>query len=121
MSLLGDGVAVRWKPRFENDQQLVKIDERGNRDLGHTDLEAGTDDGIELPGRKHGNDAGHQLDMHELARCAPLILNAPRPLPEQRMPTVLHDDILPDMGTKTFRSDSIWAFPRARTVSQDGC
>lgn len=103
MSLLGDGDAVRGKPRFESDQQLVKVDESGDRDLGCANLKACAEDGIELPGRKHRDDAGHQLDMHELTRCAPLTLDAPRSLPEQRMPAIMDNDILPDMGTMTAR------------------
>ena len=106
MSLLGDGDAVRGKPRFESDQQLVQVDERGDRDLGHADLKAGAEDAIELPGRKHRDDAGHQLDMHELARFAPLTLDAPRSVPEQWMPAIVHDDILPDMGTMAARLHS---------------
>jgi hypothetical protein len=81
----------------------VQVDERDGRDLGHADLKAGAEDGIELPGRKHDDDAGLQLDMHKLARCAPLTLDAPRSLPEQGMPAIMHDDILPDMGTMTAR------------------
>ena len=112
MSLLGDGDAVRGKPRFESDQQLVQVDERGDRDLGHANLKAGAEDRIELPGRKHRDDAGHQLDMHELARRPPFALDASRPLSEQRMPAILNDDILPDMGTMTARLPS-----RGRTRS----
>ena len=118
MGLLGDGDAVRGKPRFERDQQLVQVDERADRDLGHADLEAGAEDGVELPGRQHGDDAGHQLDMHELARCAPLALDAPRSLPEQRMPSIMDNDILPDMGRMTVRLGETkdWHRTRLRSI-----
>lgn len=106
MVLLGDGDAVQRKPRFESDQQLVEVDERGDRDLGCANLKASAEDGVELPGRKHRDDARSQLDMHELIRCAPLTLDASRSLPEQWMPAIMDNDILPDMGTMTARLPS---------------
>jgi hypothetical protein len=42
-------------------------------------------------------------DVYELARRAPLDLNAARALPTQGMPAIMDGDILPDMGRMTAR------------------
>jgi hypothetical protein len=71
------------------------------RPAAGANLETGAIDRIELPSRQDRHDARRQLDVHELARCAPLDLNATRPLPAQRMPAIVNNDILPDMGRMT--------------------
>ena len=60
-------------------------------------------DRIEFPRRQDRHDARSQLDVHELARCAPFNLNATRALPVQRMPAIVDSNILPDMGRMTAR------------------
>ena len=104
MSLLRDGVAVRGdQPRFASDQQLMQCAERRQRDLRGTDLEPRAIDYIELPCRQNRHDARRQLHVHELTRSAPLDLNATRALPIKRMPAIVDDDILPDMGRMSAR------------------
>lgn len=104
MGLLSDGGAVhRGKPRFESHQQLMQGRERGQRDLRCPDLEAGAIDRVELPRRHDRDSARCQLDMDERARCPLLTHNAARTPPKQRMPRIVNNDILPDMGRMTVR------------------
>ena len=77
--------------------------ERAQRYLWKADLEASAKDRVELPRRHDRNDARHQLDVDELARCTPLALNATRTPPKERMPAIVDHDILPDMGRMTAR------------------
>ena len=86
--------------------------ERAQRYLWKADLEASAKDRVELPRRHDRNDARHQLDVDELARCTPLALNATRTPPKERMPAIVDHDILPDMGRMTARLPSI-----AKTLS----
>jgi hypothetical protein len=67
------------------------------------ELEIGAVDRVKLPSRQDRHVAWRQFHMHELARFAPLALNLARALPIQRMPAILDDDILPDMGRMTAR------------------
>jgi hypothetical protein len=75
--------------------------ERAQRYLWKADLEASAIDRVELPRRHDRDDARHQLDVDELARCTPLALNATRTPPKERMPAIVDHDILPDMGRMT--------------------
>ena len=77
--------------------------QRRQRDLRRADLDAGAIDRVELPRRQDRHDARRQLDVHELTRRTPLALNATRAPPVQRMPAIVDDDILPDMGRMTAR------------------
>jgi hypothetical protein len=100
--LLCNGGAVRrGESRFESHQQLMQGQERVQRYLWKVDLEASAKDRVELPRRHDRDDARHQLDVDELARCTPLALNATRTPPEERMPAIVDHDILPDMGRMT--------------------
>jgi hypothetical protein len=93
------GVVDRGKePRFAGDEQPAQFGQGCQRDLGGTNHNACAVDRVELPGRQNGYDAGRQLHVHEVTRCTSLALNLSGALPVQRMPTILDDDIQPDMG-----------------------
>ena len=77
--------------------------ERGQRDLRCPDFKAGAIDRIELPRRHDRDSARRQLDMDERACCALLTQNAADTPPKQRMPRIMDNDILPDMGRMTVR------------------
>jgi hypothetical protein len=77
--------------------------QRRQRYLRCADLKPAAIDRIELPRRQNCHDARCQLDVNEIARRAPLGLNATRTLPAQRMPAIVDNDILPDMGRMTSR------------------
>ena len=74
-----------------------------NETLRDADLETGAIDRVELPRRQNRHDTGRQLHVYELTRCAPLALNATHTPPAQRMPAIMDDDNLPDMGRMTAR------------------
>ena len=102
MSLLRDGVAVRGdQPRFAGGQQIAQLAQGRPGQLRRTNFKTGTIDRIELPRRYDRHHTGRQLHVHKLARRAPFDLNATRAPPVQRMPAVINDDILPDMGRMT--------------------
>jgi hypothetical protein len=84
----------------------MQIAQRDERDLRRTNLDAGAIDRVELPGRQDRHRAGRQLDMHELTRCPPLTLDATGSASVQRMPTIVDNDILPDMGRMAARLPS---------------
>jgi hypothetical protein len=86
------------EPRFAGPQQLMKIPQRRQRDLRRTNLDAGAIHRVELPGRQNRHRARDQLDMQELTRCPSLTLDATCTAPIQRIPTIVDNDILPDMG-----------------------
>jgi hypothetical protein len=48
---------------------------------------------IELPRCENCYDAGRQLHMHDLTRCAPFMPDAMRTSPVQRMSTIKDDDV----------------------------
>jgi hypothetical protein len=104
MALLRDGVAARSsQSRFDGEKQFVQVTERRQRHLRGPDLDASAVDRIELPGRQDRHDTRSQLHVHKLSRCAPLALNATHAPPAQRMPAIMDNDILPDMGRMTVR------------------
>ena len=93
------GVVDRgMEPRFAGDEQPAQVSQGRQRDLRRANPDACAIDRVKLPGRQNGYDAGNQLHMNEIARCTSLALNLARTLSIQRMPTILDDDILPDMG-----------------------
>ena len=56
---------------------------------------------IELPRGNHRDYARRQFDVCDRARATLLHQNATRALAEERMPAIVNNHILPDMGTMT--------------------
>jgi hypothetical protein len=84
-------VAVRGdQPRFAGNEQLMQGAERAAVDR------------VELPRRQDGHGVGCQFHV-QLSRCAQLGLNTTHAPPVRRMPAIVDDDILPDMGRMTAR------------------
>ena len=81
----------------------MEIAERGERDAGWAELLSGTGDGIEHPRRDNNDHARLHLDMHDRPRPAVLAALPPQTTPIQRMPAVVDDDFLPDMGRMSGR------------------
>lgn len=103
MLLLDDWVVRRSSPISALMQKAMEIGERTNRHLARTGVHLGAGDRIEHPGRHHKHDAGFRLDLHE-ASGDPFLLAQERNTPAiQRMPAVMDDHFLPDMGTMTGR------------------
>ena len=89
--------------RFADGQKLFQGKQRREGRPRRADLEAGTPHRIELPGGNHRDDAGCQLDVRDLAGGAPLTQYAMHLPTVKRVPAIVDDDILPDMGTMTPR------------------
>jgi hypothetical protein len=78
-------------------------DHRRQRRPRRADLDAGTMDRVELPGGDHRDNTRRQLDVRDLARSALLRQNATHTSATERVPRIVDDDFLPDMGTMTAR------------------
>ena len=103
MILLRDIAVRREEPRFAGRQQAAQVAQRRKRDLREADLDRAAVDRIELPGRNHCDDAGLKLELSDRSGCAPLNQNTTRAPAAQRMPAILDNGILPDMGRMTAR------------------
>ena len=79
----------------------MQVVERDTRNLWGTDDHAGAGDRIEHPGRDRDYRAGGRLDMDELTGPAPLAVERANALSEERVPTIVDDDVPPDMGRMT--------------------
>jgi hypothetical protein len=88
-------------PETERDQQVVQVGQRGRRNTGCLDLHPGTGDGIQHPCREDGDHARHGLDMHYVAIGSSLFILRADTAAMQRVPTIVDNDFLPDMGRMT--------------------
>jgi len=76
----------------------------GQRRDGHArraDLHARAGDRVQHPGGDHHDDARRHLDMNHVAASASLTVVPAQPASAQRMPSIVNDDLLPDMGRMT--------------------
>jgi hypothetical protein len=103
MMLLLDGVrtAPGASPGTTLDQQLVQVSERRHRHTRRAELHPGAGDRVEHPRRDDRDHAGRHLDVHEAAGETILAVVPPDAPPVQRMPAVIDDGLLPDMGRMT--------------------
>ena len=103
MMLLLDGVRTvpGASPGTTLDQQMVQVSERRHRHTRRTELHPGTGDRVEHPRRDDRDHAGRHLDVHEAAGETILAVVPPDAPPVQRMPAVIDDGLLPDMGRMT--------------------
>ena len=84
-------------------QLSAKFIQRRDGNLRRGNLKRTAGQPIELPGRHARDDAGLDLDMRDVAGCAPLEQDAPDTLATEWVPAIVNDDILPDMGRMTLR------------------
>ena len=84
-------------------QQVMKVRERRRRHPWRTELHPRAGHGVQHPGRHHRDHAGGGLDMDDLTGGAPLAVPTKNALPIERMPAVVNDSLLPDMGRMTPR------------------
>jgi hypothetical protein len=100
--LLGDDrVAREASPESASAQQVMKIDKSRKGSLRRTEVHAGAHDRIEHPRRQHQDRSRTRHDMDETACLAQLDRLHAQSLAMQRMPTVVNDSFLPDMGRMT--------------------
>ena len=81
----------------------MQIYERRNSDLRDADLHGGATYRVELPCHQLCDDTGLELDMCDLSGRPLLRQNTPHLPTVMRMPAIVDDDILPDMGRMTPR------------------
>ena len=103
MMLLPGGVrtAPGALPGTTLDQQMVQVGEGRHRHARRAELHPGAGDRVEHPRRQDRDHAGRRLDVHEATRAAILAVLPPDAPPVQRMPAVVDDSFLPDMGRMT--------------------
>jgi hypothetical protein len=99
-SLLHD-IGRGASPKTKGGQQVMQVDQRGGRHPRRAHLHPRAGRSVEHPGRHHRDDAGRRLDMDDLAAGPPLAVVPPQPPPVQRVPAVVDDDLMPDMGRMT--------------------
>jgi hypothetical protein len=97
-----DGLVVQGAaPEAGRNQELVQVSQRGARHPRPAKHHPGTGDGVEHPGRHHRDHARRDLDVHDVTADPLLGILLPHAASTQRMPTVVDDYILPDMGRMT--------------------
>jgi hypothetical protein len=103
MMLLLDGVrtAPGASPGTTLDQQLLQVSERRHRHARRAEPRPGAGDRVEHPRRHDRDHAGRHLDVHEATGGTILAVVQPDGPPVQRMPAVVDDGLLPDMGRMT--------------------
>ena len=102
MLLLGDvRTAPGASPGTTLDQQTVQVGERRHRHARRAELHPGADDRVEHPRRNDRDHAWCHLDVHEATGETILVVVPPDAPPVQRMPAVVDDGLLPDMGRMT--------------------
>jgi hypothetical protein len=105
IAILLDGVRVvrGFSSKTERNKQIVQIDQRRRRSPGGTDLHSDAGDRVQHPRRNHCHYTGSRLDMDEVTRSPSLTVMAPEATPIKRMPLVMDNDFLLDMGRMTHR------------------
>ena len=92
-----------WRASSESlgEKQVMQVNERAKRGAWATDLHADTGRWIEHPRRNSHEQAALHLNVHDYTACTVLnALNA-KTATAKRMPTIMDNDIMPDMGRMT--------------------
>ena len=103
MMLLLDDVRIALGASSETtlDQQLVQVSECRHRHTRWAKLHPDTSNGVEHPRRHDRDHARRHLDVHEVASETILAVMPSQAPPMQRVPAVVNDNLLPDMGRMT--------------------
>ena len=80
---------------------MMQVGQRGDRHPRGAHLHGRAGRSVEHPGRHHGDDAGRRLDMDNLATGPLLAVVPPQRSPVQRMPAIVDDNLITDMGRMT--------------------
>ena len=98
----GDGrVALGVRPETKRSQQAMQVGQRRNRSAGRADLHASTGDQVQHPGGHHHDNARRHSDMNHTMTGPALTGVTVQPTPVKRVPPVMDDDLLPDVGRMT--------------------
>jgi hypothetical protein len=88
-------------PETLRGQQMMQIDQRRDRHARGADLHPRASDRVQHPARHHRDDAGRRLDVDNLAASPLLAVVPPQSPTMQRMPAIVDDHLMPDMGRMT--------------------
>ncbi len=79
----------------------MQVGQRTDRSAGRADLHARTGGRVQHPGRHHHDNAWCRFDMNHIITGPALTVVTAQPAPVKRVPPVVDDDLLPDMGRMT--------------------
>ncbi len=79
----------------------MQVDQAGDGHPRSAETQSGAGGRIEHPGRHHGDDARHSFDMKDLTTRTPLAIVPTQPPTMQRMPAIVDDHLITDMGRMT--------------------
>jgi hypothetical protein len=97
--LLGEvGFAGAASTQSTSPQKIVEVAQSRQRDPRLPNLHADAGRGIEHPRRHHHHDPRGDLEMDETPRHPVLATLNAKLAAVQRMPSIMNDDLLPDMG-----------------------
>jgi hypothetical protein len=103
ITILLDDVRVvpGFSSKAERNEQIVQIDQRGPCNPRGADFHPGAGNRVQHPCRDDRNHTGCRLDMDDVTNGPPLTVMAVDAAPIQRMPPVVNNNFLPDMGRMT--------------------
>jgi hypothetical protein len=100
----GDGrVALEFCPETKRGQQAVQVRQSRDRDTRRTDLHVCAGNCVQHPGRDHCHHTGRYFDMDHVTAGAALATVPTQLASIKRMPSIMDDDLLLDMGRMTPR------------------
>jgi hypothetical protein len=102
MLLLGDiRVVPGVSAESERNQHTMQVDQRRQRTTWGADLHAGAGDRIQHPGSHNRHYAGQRLNVNNVTDRSSLAVVAADATAIKRMPSIVDNDIPPDMGRMT--------------------
>ena len=97
--LLDDGgIAQGASPETTLDQQLMQLSQRRYRHPRSAKRHPGAGGRIEHPRPHHRDDAGCRLQMRDVPAGPTFAVLQPDGASAERMPAIVDDDLIPDMG-----------------------
>jgi len=79
----------------------VQVSQRRRGDASGADLHARTSNRVQHPGRNHRDDARRHFNVDHITLGMALTVMTAQSAPAQRVPPVIYDNLLPDMGRMT--------------------
>jgi hypothetical protein len=101
MASLLDDIGQEASPQTERAEHLMKGNQPRDRHKRVTQRHGSAVGGVEHPSRHHCHNARGYLDMENLTVCPTLAVVPPQRAPIQRMPPIVDDDFILDMGRMT--------------------
>jgi len=96
-------IAQEGSPDSLLSQHPLQVDQRRYRYAWRPHLHSGTDDRIEHPGCHHGHHTGRNLHINKAPRNPLFAVLTPKTPPIKRVPPVVDDNFIADMGRMFMR------------------